>query len=128
MNHVYKLTIFAIFFTVSQFAFSQNTTNDTRKTVTATAVFDGNTVMIGNLDPEEVYCIGKYYISVADISDSLANLLKGKKVLVKGKLETVSGKYLPAKTSTDGRIYEPYHEPDRTFLVEPVFKIIDGEK
>lgn len=44
--------------------------------------------------------------------------------MLTGKLKIVEGKMIPAKTSTDGKIYEPYKEPDKKFIIDPTFTII----
>ena len=107
--------------------YSQNTikTNqDTLKEVSTIGIFDGKIITVGNFKTEKVYKINEYCISLADISDSLLVSFKGKKILVTGKLKIVKGKYKPAKTSTDGKIYEPYKEPDKMFIYKPTFTIV----
>lgn len=103
---------------------AQTIKQDTLKNISTTGIFDGKKVMVGNFEVAEVYKINEYCISPEDISQSQIDSLKGKRVLVTGKLKIKAGKYLPAKTSTDGKIYEPYKEPDKKYIVRPVFKII----
>ena len=93
--------------------------------ISVVGVFDGKTIVVGNLTTETVYKINEYCIALADMSEAQAASFKGKKVLVTGKLKIVVGKYRPTKTSTDGKIYEPYKEPDKKFIVRPTFKVIE---
>jgi hypothetical protein len=39
-------------------------------------------------------------------------------------LKIIIGETHAAKTSTDGRIYEPYKEPDKKFIIKPKFTIV----
>lgn len=94
------------------------------ETVTTTGIFEGKKVVVGNFDRVEVYKINDYCIALEDMPDALLDSLKGKKVQVTGKLKVVEGERHPAKTSNEGRIYEPYKEPDKKFIAEPVFTIL----
>ncbi len=103
---------------------SQNTKQDTLKEVTTIGIFDGKEITVGNFEAETVFKINDYCISVSDISQSMVDTLIGKKIIVTGKLKIVIGRTFPAKTSTNGTIYEPYHEPDKMFIIKPYFTII----
>jgi hypothetical protein len=119
-----KLALLLILFLLVQMTFAQNTNQDSLKSIRTVGIFNGKEVTVGNFEPATVYKINEYCISPADISQSLADSLNGKKVMVSGKLKIKIGKRLPAKTSTDGTIYEPYKEPDKKFIVYPVFTIV----
>jgi hypothetical protein len=119
-----NLIFFCILFLISQYAYSQDTESDSLKSVTTVGVFDGVKTVVGNFETAEVYVINGYCIAPSDISDGLASTLKGKKVRVTGKLKIVIGKTFPAKTSTDGTIFEPYIEPDKKYISEPSFSIV----
>ena len=111
-------------FLFSQLSFAQSPKPDTLKPVAVVGVFDGAKVTVGNFETEEVYIFKDYYISLADLPGRKADSLRGKKILVTGRLKVVEGKRMPAKTSTDGKIYEPYKEPDKKFISKPVFSIV----
>ena len=113
-----------IFIIYASFSFAQNTRNDTMKEVSTIGIFDGKKTRIGNFEVIEVYKINNYCISPDDISESLSDSLKGKKIFVTGYLKIVKGKTFPPKTSFDGKIYEPYKEPDKIFITNPVFTIV----
>ena len=66
-------------------------------------------------------------IYLNDITDGQLENLKGKKVQVTGQLHVIEGKRKPAKARCDGGIYEPYKEPDKKFMINPVFKILDND-
>jgi hypothetical protein len=120
-----KLTLSFTLFLIVQITFAQITNQDTLKSIKTTGIFDGKKITVGNFETETVYKINEYCISLADISQSLVDSLIGKKIMVTGKLKIVIGKTLPAKTSTDGTIYEPYKEPDKMFIIKPSFKIMN---
>lgn len=122
-----KLLVPVLFFLIAPCAYAQSAKQDTLKMVSSVGVFDGKIITVGNFDRDEVYKINEFYISPSDISAGQADSLKGKKILVTGKLKIVEGKLWPAKTSTDGKIYEPYHEPDKKYIIKPEFKIFDGK-
>jgi hypothetical protein len=124
---VIAVLFFVILF-ISKFSFAQNIKQDTLKEVTTTGIFTGEKVTVGNFFTVVVYKINEYCIAPEDIPESLLNSLKGRNVLVTGKLKIVIGKTMPAKTSTDGKIYEPYKEPDRKFIAEPTFTTIYDSK
>jgi hypothetical protein len=98
---------------------------DATDTVSTTGIFEGKIVTEGNFRREQVYKINSYCITLKDITPSRADLLRGKKVKVTGKLRIAKGVLFPPKSSTDGTIYEPYKEPDKKFIDNPVFIIID---
>jgi hypothetical protein len=102
---------------------AQTTKQDSLKPITTIGIFDGKKVLEGNFQSEEVYKINGYCIALADISQAQVDSFKGKKIIVSGKLYIKVGKTFPAKTSYEGRIYEPYKEPDRKFIIEPKFII-----
>jgi hypothetical protein len=112
--------IFLLFF---QTINAQTTKPDSLKPITTIGIFDGKKVWEGNFQSEEVYKINGYCIALADMSQTQVDSLKGKKIIVSGKLKIKVGKTFPAKTSSEGRIYEPYKEPDRKFISEPKFII-----
>jgi len=120
----HRLTLFGILFLMMQIAFTQTLKKDSLKAVTTVGIFDGIKINVGNFEKEEIYMINDYYISVSDISDRQADSLKGKEVLITGKLKIVEGKRGPAKTSADGKIYEPYVEPVKRYICKPTFSII----
>ena len=117
-----------LFFTIlliAKFSFAQNIKQDTLKEITTTGLFTGEKVTVGNFFTAVVYKVNEYCISPEDIPEGLLDSLKGKNVLVTGKLKIVIGKTMPAKSRTDGKIYEPYKEPDKKFIAEPKFTIIN---
>jgi hypothetical protein len=116
--------LFLVISLFTKWTFAQNIKQDTLKEVFTIGFFSGEKVTVGNFFTMVVYKINEYCISPQDITESLVDSLKGKNVLVTGKLKIVIGKTMPAKTSTDGKIYEPYKEPDRKFIAEPKFMII----
>lgn len=118
------LTLFTTSLLIVQLSFSQTTKQDSLKTVNTVGIFDGKIVTVGNFEAEQVYKINDYCIALTDITKGLVDSLKGKKILVTGKLKFIIGETHAAKTSTDGRIYEPYKEPDKKFIVSPKFTII----
>ena len=93
--------------------------------VSVTGVFDGVIITVGNMEKEEVYKIDVYYIALTDITQSQVDSLKGRKILVKGKKKIKVGKIYPARSITDGILYEPYEEPDKIFISEPTFTILE---
>ncbi len=109
-------------------AYVQDKPKDTLKEISTIGVFDGKIIKVGNFDKKDVYMINDYCISLTDISSAQADSLKGKKILVTGKLKIVDGNYTPARTSTDGTIYEPYKEPDKKFISFPVFTIVYNDR
>jgi hypothetical protein len=123
-NFLIIINLFLVILLITNWSFAQNIKQDTLKEVFTVGIFKGEKVTVGNFNAVVVYKINEYCISPEDIPDSLVDSLKGKNVLVTGKLKIVIGKTRPAKTSTDGRIYEPYKEPDRKYISEPEFMII----
>lgn len=120
--------VIILFFTllsITKFSFAQNIKQDTLKEVTTTGLFTAEKVTVGNFFTTVAYKVNEYCISPEDIPESLLDSIKGKNVLVTGKFKIVIGKTMPAKTSTDGKIYEPYKEPDKKFIAEPKFTIIN---
>jgi len=105
--------------------FAQITNQDSLKSIKTIGIFDGKKITVGNFETETVFKINEYCISLTDISQSLVDSLIGKKIMVTGKLKIVIGKTFPAKTSTDGTIYEPYKEPDKMFIIKPSFTILN---
>lgn len=89
--------------------------------ISTTGIFTGEKIFVGNFEREEVYRMNEYCISLKDISESHVNALKGKTVHITGILKVIKGKHNPTKTSTEGRIYEPYQEPDKKFISQPTF-------
>jgi hypothetical protein len=122
------IMLFFAILLITKFSFSQNIKQDTLKEVTTSGIFTGEKVTVGNFFTAVVYKINEYCISPEDIPESILESLKGKNVLVTGKLKIVIGKTMPAKTSTDGKIYEPYKEPNRKYIAEPTFTIIYDSK
>ncbi len=112
-----------ILYLFSAESYAQTNKQDSLKPITTIGIFDGKKVYVGNFEVVEVYKINDYCISLTDLSQSKADSLKGKKLIVTGKLKIVEGKTLPAKTSTNGTIYEPYKEPDKKFICNPSFNI-----
>lgn len=109
---------------LGQISFAQNAIQDSLKSIKTTGIFNGKKITVGNFNSAVVYKINDYCISPEDISQSRADSLSGKKIVVSGKLKIITGKRFPAHKSNDGRIYEPYKEPDRKFIIEPSFKIL----
>jgi len=107
---------------------AQSTKQDSVKTIITIGVFDGKETTVGNFEAEKVYKINEYCIALSDITKSQVDSLKGKRISVTGKLKIIIGKTHPAKTSTDGKIYEPYIEPDKKFITEPKFTILYNRK
>jgi hypothetical protein len=119
-----SLILLLVILSISKWSFAQNIKQDSLKEITTVGLFSGEKVTVGNFFTVVVYKINEYCISPEEIPESLIDSLKGKNVLVTGKLKIVTGKTMPAKTSTDGRIYEPYKEPDKKFIAEPTFTIV----
>lgn len=109
---------------ITQFCYGQTINKDSLQNIQTIGVFKGEKIFVGNFEREEVYTINEFNISLAELSDRLVDSLKGKKVLVSGKLKIVEGKYESAKSSADGKIYEPYKEPDKKFIIKPTFTIV----
>jgi hypothetical protein len=119
-----RLIFLIPFLFVCQLVFAQKNNQDTLKSIKTTGFFEGKKITVGNFETEEVYKINEYCIYLKDISPGLLDSLKGKKVFVSGKLKIVVGKTMPAKSSNDGKIYEPYKEPDKKFIVNPKFTLL----
>jgi len=119
-----KLTLSIILLLLGQISFAQTAIQDSLKGIKTIGIFDGKKITVGNFQSVAVYKINDYCISPEDISQSLVDSLRGKKIIVTGKLKIITGKTFPAHKSNDGRIYEPYKEPDRKFIIEPSFKIL----
>lgn len=120
-----KMTLSIILFLLGPISFSQTANQDSLKSIKTIGLFDDKKITVGNYMSVVVYKINDYCISPDDISQSLADSLSGKKIVVTGKLKIVTGKTFPALKSNEGRIYEPYKEPDRKFIIEPSFKILE---
>lgn len=118
-----KLKLLCILFSITQLSFAQILIQDSLKEISIIGIFDGKKVQVGNFDIAEVYKINEYCISLTDISENQLSSFKGKKVLVTGFLKIIVGSTHSAKTSTDGKIYEPYKEPDKKYIVNPKFTI-----
>jgi arginyl-tRNA synthetase len=93
----------------------------TKTEVSTIGVFDGQTYM--GVHGESVYKINAYNIYIKDISKSLVDSLKGKKVLVTGKLNEVKGKTQVTENSNGEKIYKPSLD-FFSFISEPKFSII----
>jgi len=93
--------------------------------VETTGIFDGKLIVAGNFYRVKAYKINQYLIAENDISDEQIEKYKGKKVLIRGLLKIGKEHYGPAKSSDDGRIYEPAKEPEKLFILNPEFKISD---
>lgn len=119
------IILFLTLLSITKYSFTQNIKQDTLKEVTTTCLFTGEKVTVGNFFTAIVFKVNEYCISPEDIPESLLDSIKGKTVLVSGKLRIVIGKTMPAKSSTDGKIYEPYREPDKIFIAEPKITIIN---
>jgi hypothetical protein len=106
-------------------AFGQKNNLDSIITIETTGIFCGRIVIAGNFDRVKAYQINDYLIAPEDISKDLLDSIIGKKVRVKGKLMLKKGKFREALSEKEGSIYEPYKEPDKKFLVDPEFTIMD---
>lgn len=93
--------------------------------VSVTGVFDGVIITVGNKEKEEVYKIDVYYIALADITQIQVNSLIGRKILVKGRKKVKAGRIYPARSISEGILCEPYEEPDKIFISEPTFTILE---
>lgn len=127
MINIFKIKIVLVLLIciISNLSFAQNTKQDSLTEVSTVGIFDGKIVREGNFDVAKVYKINEYCISPSDIPQNLADSLRGKNVIVSGKLKIIIGETFPAKESENGTIYEPYKEPDKMFIIEPTFKILD---
>ena len=119
-----KILFLGLFILAIQLTSAQNPKPDSLKSITAIGIFDGKKITIGNFETEEVYKINEYCIYPANMSEKLLDSLKGKRIMITGKLKIVTGKTMPVKTNTDGKIYEPYKEPDKKFIIDPQFTIV----
>lgn len=91
------------------------------KEISTIGIFDGQTY--SGVHGESVYKINEYSIYSKDISKSQVDSLKGKKVLVTGKLNEVQGKTQVTENSNGEKIYKP--SPDFfKFISEPKFSIV----
>jgi hypothetical protein len=75
--------------------------------------------------PEKGYKINEYFIFEKDISDSLFQSVKGKRVRINGRLKIVPETVGPVKLNTEGRIYEPYIPSERKCIVRPSIAVIN---
>jgi hypothetical protein len=123
-GHVkFTIAIVTIFF--SSFSCADAQIQKSTGSVETTGIFDGKLVWVGNFHRERVYKINEYCISGEDLPREQVDFLKGKRVLVRGILKVVKGKLGPVKSSRDGRIYEPFKEPDKKYIKAPRFTILD---
>jgi hypothetical protein len=106
-----------------QLTFAQTIGQDSLKNVKTSGVFSGEIITVGNFNAEKAYKLNDYFISLTDITQDIVDSLKGKNITITGKLLIKIGRTFPAKTSTDGTIYEPYKEPDRIFISNPIFSV-----
>ena len=123
MFKILNFILLCILFSITCFSFSQNFKPDSLKEISTIGVFDGKKVTIGNFETDEVYKINEYCISILDISEKQITSLKGKKIVVTGFLKIMIGNTHTTKTSNGGKIYEPYKEPDKKYIVNPKFTI-----
>ncbi len=107
---------------VLSIAYSQNPVQKT-DTVSTIGFFDRTQILV-NFETEKVSKINGYYISTNDITTDQLDSLQGKKVLVTGTLKIVKGIRHEAKSRSGGRVYEPYQEPDKKYIMIPVFTIV----
>ncbi len=82
---------------------------DTLKEVTTVGVFDG--IIINKYG----YMINEYCIAITDITATQLDSLKGKKVMIKGKLKIVEG-------NSSGNIQSTLD--DKKYITEPQFTIV----
>lgn len=102
--------------------------NNGENEITTIGYFTGEKAWVGNFDREEVYALNDYCLSLSDLTEKEAEKLSNQIILVKGQLEILKGRFKPAKTITNGRIYEPYKEPDKKFIKNPQFQIIQPDE
>jgi hypothetical protein len=126
-NFISLAIIFCAVFLFTKISFAQIVNKDSLPEVSASGFFNGEKVTVGNFNTDVVYKINNYCIALTDITESLADSLRGKNILVTGKLKIVVGKTFPAKESNNGIIYEPYKEADRKYIIEPKFTIISDQ-
>lgn len=98
--------------------------SDSTKVVTSEGIFENKKVRIGNFSWAIVYKFNEYCIDTNDISSGMADSLNGKKIRVTGILKIVKGKTFESRKPQKGKIYEPYHEPDKKYITKPSFEII----
>jgi hypothetical protein len=120
-NSRFLLILFLSILQLTKLSYSQGANQNEVITI---GIFDGKIVSVGNFKAEQVYKINDYCIALTEIIQSQVDSFKGKKVLVKGSLKIIEGKMGNVKTSNDGKIYEPYKEPDKKFIIKPVFTIV----
>lgn len=120
----FKSALVCIFLFTTPLTNAQNTKQDSLKSITTIGIFDGKKIRIGNFESEEVYKINEFCIYPANISEKLLDSLKGKKIMISGKFKITEGKTMSAKTNKDGKICEPYKEPDKKFIIDPIFTIV----
>lgn len=101
-----NLSIIAFGQTNNNFENTPNTTQDTLKEVWTDGIFDG--IYIAKTG----YKINDYYIAQEDITSYQVDSLKGKRIIVKGKLKIVKG--------NDNENIQSISE-DRKYITEPKF-------
>jgi hypothetical protein len=113
--------LFACFALASYSQDTTKTNQDTLKEVSTIGIFDGQTYM--GVHGESVYKINEYQIYFKDISKSQVDSLKGKKVLVTGKLNEVQGKTQVTINNNGEKIYKL--GPDFfSYISGPIFSIV----
>jgi len=117
------LLSFALFF-VLQITYPQTSSQDTLNSFKTIGFFNGKKTTIGNMERVNVYKINDYYIYNTDISQILVDSIKGKTIIVTGELQIIKGDIMPAKTTDNDIIYEPYKEPEKKIIINPTFEII----
>lgn len=89
---------------------NQNTKRDTIKEITTIGIFDGN--YIGKTG----YKINEYYIALGDLSSNQVDSLKGKRIMVFGKLKIIKG-------DKESKTIQSKSE-DRKYIEEPKYTIV----
>ena len=114
-----------LFVFIFHVGFAQTENPEQVKDVKTIGIFDGEKKSLGIVSRELVYKINDYYIDISDISSRLLDSLTGKKVQVIGELKIKIGKTIPARHSSNGKTYHPYKEPNKNFIANPIFTIIE---
>lgn len=106
----YLITVSLLFSLIFQTSsiLAQVTGNDTIKEIVTEGILDTNRTKSG-------YRINEYYI---ELSDSLFDAYKGKRIEVRGKVLTVKALEGNEKTQVQGALH------DRLFITEPKIRIV----
>jgi hypothetical protein len=89
--------------------------------VSTVGVFDKSKIEADIWGNFEGYRFNEYFISLADLPESKADSLEGKKIRISGDLLIVNDETGPVKSSKDGKVYEPLRMPDRKIIARPKF-------